>query len=119
MLRDEEYLEIPEVKYTIHRLDTSMSELGIPEHCKDGLRLYLTHGIEPGGFLLGVLCNDLKGAATRADQTNARYLAEYAKLMMWGMPAGAQGSAENVERWISDGGIIGVAKKSRQLPGTV
>lgn len=86
----------------------------IPMHCRDGLRLYLTDGIEPGGFLLAVLCNDFKGAAARADHLNRYSLKEYAIFMSNGMPNSAQGSPQKVQEWIDHRGFKGLLEASEE-----
>ena len=42
----------------------------IPDHMHGAVIRYVEDGIEPGGFLEAVLCNDLKGAVMRADAIN-------------------------------------------------
>lgn len=73
----------------------------LPEHMHDGLRLYLEHGIEPGGFLRAVLENDLCGAAARADSVNRSRLADYATVLS-ALPMSAWGSRERVNGWMAE-----------------
>lgn len=42
----------------------------IPELTRGGIMRYVEHGIQPGGFLTAVLCNDLYNATGRADREN-------------------------------------------------
>jgi len=73
---------------------------GIPEHCVDGLRNYLEHGIEPGGFLMAVLTNNLVEAFGRADEINRVALEAYASWLYNECPRNAWGSVEKVDTWI-------------------
>lgn len=43
---------------------------GIPEGTRGGILRYVEHGIQPGGFMTAVLCNDLRNAVGRADKDN-------------------------------------------------
>lgn len=79
----------------------------IPEHMRGAMKRYLEDGIPPGSFLQAVLCNDLKGAVSRADQINIQYLKEWAQFMMWELPAACQGSEERYRNWINMGGLNG------------
>lgn len=40
----------------------------IPQLTRDGIMRYVERGIQPGGFLTAVLCNDLYTAVGRADR---------------------------------------------------
>lgn len=77
----------------------------LPEHIRDGMKLYVENGIEPGSFCQAVLCNDLKGAFSRADHINKHHLPEIVEWLMWECPASAQGSEEQYEAWIKSGGL--------------
>lgn len=82
----------------------------IPEHCRDGLLLYITEGIEPGGFLCRVLENDLVGAFAKADSINAERLQDYARFLYSYAPRNSWGSPDKVAAWIKAGGINGMEK---------
>jgi len=73
----------------------------LPEHCRGGFLRYLRYGIEPGGFLLAVLANNLREAVGRADETNKRALADYVFVLYNYAPSAAWGSPERVEAWIT------------------
>lgn len=81
-------------------LRRGFDECGIPQHCRGGLELYLTEGIEPGGFLMAVLCNNLTEAVGMADHINASHLKSYVWLMHNFMPSDSHGSPENVKEWL-------------------
>lgn len=72
----------------------------IPHHMRDSVYGYVFNKLEPGSFLTSVLCNDLKGAVSSADQINKMCLVEWAQFMMWAMPSGAQGSISKVREWL-------------------
>ena len=72
----------------------------LPEHMRDGARLYIEQGIAPGGFLTAVLCNDLAGAASRADGVNQRYLFDWAQWLYNEIPSEAWGSEDTVNTWM-------------------
>lgn len=83
------------------RLEQSVRRL--PEHCRDGLLLYLRYGVPPGSFLQAVLSNDLGGACARADETNQRALYDYVFVLYNEAPTMAWGSPERVKAWIEAG----------------
>lgn len=72
----------------------------LPDHMQDAMRLYMERGIEPGSFLMAVLCNDLMGAVSRADHINASRLKDYAAWLYNNAPPQSFGSREKVGRWI-------------------
>lgn len=78
----------------------SLVEPFLPPHMHDGMKNYLEHGIEPGSFLMSVLCNDLKGAFMRADHINQEYIAEIVSYCMSEVPSIAWGSPERVHIWM-------------------
>jgi hypothetical protein len=82
----------------------------LPEHMQDGTRLYVEEGIEPGGFTLAVLCNELVEAFGRADQINIAAMFDWADWLFNEAPMGCWGSASKVEAWIAKGGLKGGAK---------
>lgn len=67
---------------------------------KEKLRLYLEHGIEPGGFLMAVLSNDLVGAFSKADNENLQILDEIVKYVYNNLPSNSWGSREIVSTWL-------------------
>ena len=84
----------------------------IPSHCREGLELYLEHGVPVGSFLEAVLCNDLREAVGRADEPNTRALPNYIKFLYGFAPAGSWGSPQNYAEWIKQGGLQGLAKET-------
>ncbi len=81
----------------------------VPEHLRPGIAMYLDDGIVPGDFLQAVICNDLKEAAFRADQTNYPRLGDLAKFFYWHTPYACQGSQSKMMDWASMGGLKGMA----------
>lgn len=75
----------------------------IPEHCRDGLYLYLTEGRPVGGFLTALLKNDLRDAVNRADEKNVHALGAYVVLLTSYAPASAWGSPAAVDAWLTKG----------------
>lgn len=72
-----------------------------PPHMHQGLKLYLEQGIQPGGFLLAVLSNDLMDACLRADHINRHCLPDYIDFLMENAPAECWGSKKKVDAWIA------------------
>lgn len=85
----------------------------LPLHMRDGAKLYIERGVEPGCFLLAVLENDLLGAITRADQYNSAKLSDYGNFLLT-IPMAAKGSHEAVNKWITAGGFAGITEQSNQ-----
>jgi hypothetical protein len=84
----------------------------LPEHMRDGAELYVERGIEPGDFMLAVLCNNLVRACERADSVNLRYMVEWASWLKWECPMAAWGSSSNVDDWVKRGGLRGEKDES-------
>ena len=72
----------------------------LPEHMRDGVKLYLEHGIEPGDFLYAVLCNKLVESFGRADTTNRAHMYDWANFLYNEMPIGSWGSEGVVKTWM-------------------
>lgn len=66
----------------------------------EGLKNYIEHRIPPGGFLLAVLTNDLKGTFARADDVNRDLIFETVSWLYNEFPSNAWGSIENVKSWL-------------------
>lgn len=77
----------------------------VPEHIRDGLENYLIHGIEPGGFLMAVLTNNLYGAVYRADATNVTRI-YHIVCFLHTLPSICFGNKEIVYMWMNDAGGI-------------
>ena len=67
---------------------------------KETIDNYVTHGVEPGGFVRAVLENNLCGAFGRADVENRRDIFEIVSYVHNNIPAGCNGSPEKVENWM-------------------
>lgn len=80
----------------------------LPEHMRDGMRLYIEKGIPPGSFMTSVLSNDLMGAMGRADHINQNRLFDYCVFLRSHAPIGSFGSPEHVKDWIASGGLEGI-----------
>lgn len=72
----------------------------IPAHTKEAIIRYVKYGLHPGGFLEAVICNDLKGAVTRADAWNQEKLVNIVAYFYNFCPSGCWGSRENMEAWM-------------------
>lgn len=72
----------------------------LPAHMQDGMRRYIEHGFEPGGFAMAVLQNDLVGAFQRADRQNRVAMETWASWLWNECPASAWGSVEIVTKWM-------------------
>lgn len=72
----------------------------IPPHMREGLQLYLTHGVRPGSFLSNVLSNNLMEAVMCADETNIHRLPSYARFLHNYVDPRAFGNAANFRAWM-------------------
>lgn len=71
----------------------------LPRHCVPGLKRWLEHGVQPGGFLSAVLCNNFSNVVFKSDQRNAGPLLEYAIFLWHDMPLGSWGSVDRCQAW--------------------
>lgn len=85
----------------------------LPEHMIGGLMRYIEHGIEPGGFLSAVICNNLRDAVGRADEANKAKLIEWVQWFYWYAPSPSWGSEEMMSAWMAGGGIDGIYNRER------
>jgi hypothetical protein len=83
------------------QLDRSEHEL--TEDDLAPLHRYVQNRIEPGDFLMAVLCNDLKEACGRADSRNRRRIFEYVSWLWNEAPSTCWGSPAKVAAWLSRG----------------
>lgn len=83
----------------------TISYHSLPEHMRDGMRLYIEHGVQPGSFLRAVLSNDLMGALGRADDVNINALPAYGRFLYNEAPSLCWGSPDVVSAWIVRGGM--------------
>jgi len=79
----------------------------VPQHMRDGLKLYFDRGIPPGSFMTAVLNNDLKESFGRADEVNRDNLFEIVSFLFCDAPIICWGSPEAVRAWIKSGGLQG------------
>lgn len=77
----------------------------IPDYMRDGVELYVMHGIPPGSFMTAVLSNDLKEAFARADDQNTAAMRGWVQFLYNFTPSDCQGSPAKVASWIDRGGI--------------
>ena len=77
----------------------------LPEHCRDGMRLYIERGVIPGKFLTPVLCNNLVDAYGQADDINTARMRDYAEFLYNDAPSECWGSKEKVIAWSKAGGL--------------
>jgi hypothetical protein len=75
---------------------------------REGARLYIEQGIEPGSFMVAILSNDLMGAFQRADHVNVEFMRHWADWLYNDCPMAARGKPERVENWIVNGGMKGL-----------
>ena len=78
-----------------YEVDYSM----LPEHMRDGAEDYVERGIQPGHFLLAVLCNNLVDAVGYADTANRDAIATWGSWLHNEAPAKCWGSKEAVRAW--------------------
>lgn len=83
------------------RLDAAGYE-AVPQHTIEALERYVFHGLEPGSFLMAVLCNDLAGAVGRADPWNRRAIPEIVEFVYNRLPGNSWGNLAIVQRFISE-----------------
>ncbi len=98
------------IKDTYHRslIEDALELLDSPEtdsiaHLRPGLKLYLTDRVETGGFLRGVLENDLDRAIGHAHPSlTMAQMKMLAGVITGSFPAKAWGSPEKVSGWLND-----------------
>jgi len=87
------------------RVNVGMRNADIPVHMHEGIELWVREGIEPGGFLTAVLCNDLMGAAGQADIINRGKLFNYCEFLHNYAPSGCFGSKAKFVAWREQKGL--------------
>jgi hypothetical protein len=80
---------------------------GLPEHMREGTRLYIDHGISTGSFLTAVFSNNLMDAVGKADIVNRDAIWDWCNFIHNEAPYDCHGSPEIVAAWIERGGIQG------------
>ena len=78
----------------------------LPEHMRDGMRMYIEVGMPCGDFLRCVLSNDLMGALSYADSINMHEIHKYGFFLYNYAPAMCYGSKENYDSWVMMQGMI-------------
>jgi len=71
----------------------------LPEHMRDGARLYIEKGIMTGSFLTAVMENNLVEAFAQADHINVDCMYDWAKFLYNEAPRGCWGSKDVVKAW--------------------
>lgn len=72
----------------------------LPASLRSGMRLYVEHGVKPGGFLAAVLRHDLASAVAYADDENLGLLREIMSFMLFELPEACHGDALKVQGWL-------------------
>jgi hypothetical protein len=105
---DEKITPHPLKRKTLEGVMLGVPDWGlVPEHMRSALRMFVEHGIEPGGFMRAVLENNLSWAFARADAINRTRIGDIVNFMNWHAPAACWGSPERVANWIAAGGLNG------------
>lgn len=89
-----------------HSADWSL----VPEHMRDGLKMYFDLGVMPGSFMTAVLSNDLRESFGRADEINRHRLFDIVSFLWMYAPASCWGSPEKVRDWVNNNGLRGLAQ---------
>lgn len=89
----------------------------IPEHMVEGLVRYVIHGDRPGDAMQALLAHNFRGIMERCDFENLASLREWWLMLCNRVPIAAHGSEENVERWISAGGLNGKIERALAAEG--
>jgi hypothetical protein len=72
----------------------------LPEGLRDGMKLYLEEGVEPGSFLRAALEDKLTESFCRADSTNLARMEDIVNFLYNECPMSARGSEKNVSNWL-------------------
>lgn len=79
----------------------------IPYHMREGVRLYIEHGVMTGSFQTALMSNDLRGACEAADDINRHCLFDYCRFLYCDAPSECWGSPGKVSAWMARGGMRG------------
>lgn len=71
----------------------------VPHHIRDGFKLWIENGINPGSFVMSVLENNLSEALGRADHINRDKLHSIVCWLYNFAPSDCWGSPEIVKKW--------------------
>lgn len=77
---------------------------GLPDVSQAALKNYFLYGLEPGGFLTSLLCDQSWTIViARADHWNKPYLGKYFEWLGVYAPKDSWGSVEAVKSWLNKG----------------
>ena len=76
----------------------------ISDRMMPGIRRWIDYGITPGDFLWAVICNDLRGAVSCADDENLPNLPAFVAYFYNEAPAACWGSVEKATLWCDTAG---------------
>lgn len=86
----------------------------VPEHMREGLVLYIEHGVKPGSFMSAVLSNDLRTACAQADDINRHRIWDIVSFLYSYAPNRCWGSPEALKDWVAVRGLVGMENAARQ-----
>ncbi len=72
----------------------------IPGYMTKAIERYVEHHVRPGRFLQAVICNDLKGSMSLADDENFANLPAYIAFFHNEAPGGCSGSPKKMKEWV-------------------
>jgi hypothetical protein len=76
----------------------------LPNISQEALKRYFVYGLEPGSFLIALLCDrPWTEVMSRADHWNKSLLADYLYWLQEHAPAGSWGSEQAVRSWLNKG----------------
>lgn len=85
-------------------------------YMREAARLYIDYGVHPGGFLTAVLENNFVRAVGSADETNLRFIRDWALWAYNDIPSACWGTVEKVDAWITKKGLLGGEAHAAQDP---
>ncbi len=71
----------------------------VPEHMREGYKLWIERGISPGSFGWALITNDLKEVFGRADHVNKQHIGSTIVWFYNFAPSGCWGSIEKAMSW--------------------
>ena len=72
----------------------------IREDMMGGITRYIETGIPPGGFLSGIISNDLREAVSNADDENLHNIPAFVAYFYNEAPSACWGSPEQMQDWM-------------------
>jgi hypothetical protein len=100
-----EWLTMSSLEATMKPLNYSL----LPEHIREGVRLYIEDHIPPGDFLTAVIQNNLTQSFARADHINSermfdivRRMFDIVRFFYTEAPSQCWGSKEQMDEWLAD-----------------